>query len=211
MFSSEDKEAARIQREIVAGCKRGDLDAFERLYRMYSSKLYNVAYRMAGNAADADELLQEIFLHVYRRIETFRGESSIGTWLYRLATNQCLDFVRSKLGRQQHATDSLEELEMFEPASPGSWRPDAALDRLDLERAIAHLPPSYRAAFVLHDIEGFDHGEVSRQLGIAEGTSKSLLYKARVRLRRILRGEDGPHAAKGAEVKAFPARSPAEK
>jgi RNA polymerase sigma-70 factor (ECF subfamily) len=189
MFSSEDKEALRVSRDVVAGCKRHDLGAFERLYQQYSGRLYNVAYRMAGNAADADELLQEIFLQVYRRIDTFRGESSLGTWLYRLATNHCLDYIRSKQGRQAQATDSLDEVDGFEPVAPASWRPDAALDRLDLERAIAQLPPSYRAAFVLHDIEGFDHGEVGRQLGIAEGTSKSLLHKARLRLRKLLRGE----------------------
>ena len=211
MFSSEDNEAVRIPRDVVAGCKRHDLGAFEQLYRQHSSRLYNVAYRMAGNAADADELLQEIFLQVYRRIDTFRGESSLGTWLYRLATNHCLDFVRSKQGRQQQATDSLEDLESFEPVGPGSWRPDAALDRLDLERAIAQLPPRYRAAFLLHDVEGFDHGEVGRQLGIAEGTSKSLLHKARLRLRRLLRGEEPSSHARGPAALAFPARNPVDR
>jgi RNA polymerase sigma-70 factor, ECF subfamily len=190
MFSSEDKEAVHIPRDVVAGCRRHEAEAFEQLYRQYSGRLYNVAYRMLGNAADADERLQEIFLQVYRRIDSFRGESSLGTWLYRLATNHCLDYLRSKQGRQQHATDAIEDLEAFEPVANGSWRPDAALDRLDLERAIAQLPPSYRAAFVLHDVEGFDHGEVGRHLGIAEGTSKSLLHKARIRLRRLLRGEE---------------------
>ncbi len=211
MFSSEDSEAVRVPRDVVNGCKRHELPAFEKLYRQYSGRLYNVAYRMAGNAADADELLQEIFLQVYRRIDSFRGESSLGTWLYRLATNHCLDFLRSRQGRQQHVTDSIEDLESFEPVGPGSWRPDAALDRLDLERAIAQLPPSYRATFVLHDIEGFDHAEVGRQLGIAEGTSKSLLHKARFRLRRLLRGEEAPGRARSASALAFPGQGPVER
>ncbi|MEW5982388.1 MAG: RNA polymerase sigma factor [Acidobacteriota bacterium] len=191
MFSSQKVEGSRVDRNLVARCRRGEPSAQEELYRTYSGRLYNVAYRFAGNATDADDLLQDTFLQAYRRLDTFRGEASLGTWLYRLAVNCCLDHVRSKQGRQQHATGFLEDLDLPEPAAPASWSPGAALDRIDLERAVAKLPPSYRAAFVLHDVEGLDHREVGTMLGIAEGTSKSLVHKARLRLRALLRGQAG--------------------
>ena len=164
------------------------MPAFEQLYKRHSSRLYSVAYRMTGSAADAEDLLQEIFLQVYRRIDSFRGEAALATWLHRLAVNACLDFLRSKQGRRQQATDFIEDLDAVEPAAPASWRPDGVLNRLDLERAVAQLPPSYRRAFLLHDVEGLEHHEVSELLGIAEGTSKSLVHTARLRLRTLLRG-----------------------
>jgi RNA polymerase sigma-70 factor (ECF subfamily) len=173
--------------------------AFEELYRRHSGRVYNVAWRMTGSAADADDLLQDVFLQAYRRFDSYRGEAALGTWLYRLAVNACLDHLRSHQGRQGKATDFIDDVEGLEPVADPSWQPDRALDRLDLESAISRLPPSYRAAFVLHDVEGHKHHEVAAMLGIAEGTSKSLLHKARLRLRALLRGgpadEAGPPAA----------------
>ena len=174
--------------------------AFEELYRRHSSRLYSVAYRMTGSAADAEDLLQDIFLQVYRRIDSFRGEAALGTWLHRLAVNATLDFLRSKQGRRQQATDSLDDLDAVEPAAHASWRPDAALNRLELERAVAQLPPSYRQAFLLHDVEGLAHHEIGEMLGIAEGTSKSLVHKARMRLRLLLRGRGTAPAEVAAPV-----------
>jgi RNA polymerase sigma-70 factor, ECF subfamily len=189
MIPSHPPEADRADRDMAARCRRGELGAFEELYQRHSHRLYNVAYRMTGSAADADDLLQEIFLQVYRRLDSYRGEAALGTWMYRLAVNCCLDHLRSKQGRQQKATGFLEDLDAFEPEAPGSWRPDTVLDRMELERAITKLPPSYRAAFVLYDVEGLEHHEVGDMLGIAVGTSKSLVHKARTRLRLLLRGK----------------------
>jgi len=191
IIPSDRTEATRVDRDIVRRCRRGDVGAFEELYKRYGSRLYTVAYRMTGSGADAEDLVQDIFLQVYRRLDTFRGEAALGTWLHRLAVNACLDFVRSKQGRRQRVTDSAEDLDALEAPAAGPWRPDAALDRMDLERAIAQLPPSYRRAFLLHDVEGLEHHEIGETLGIAEGTSKSLLFKARTRLRVILRGRSG--------------------
>ena len=185
---SNRMNAGREDREMAARCRKGDVAAFEELYKRYSARLYNVAYRMTGSAADAEDLLQEVFLQVYRRFDSYRGEAALSTWLYRIAINACLDHVRSHQGRQQKATDFIEDLGGIEPAAGAIWRPDRALDRIDLEGAINRLPPSYRAAFVLHDVEGHEHHEVAALLGIAEGTSKSLLHKARLRLRTLLRG-----------------------
>ena len=212
MIPSERLEADRLDRNLVARCRRGEMPAFEELYKRHSSRLYSVAYRMVGSAADAEDLLQDIFLQVYRRIDSYRGEAALGTWLHRLAVNACLDFLRSKQGRRQQATDFIEDLDRMEPVAPASWRPDAALNRLDLERAVAQLPPSYRRAFLLHDVEGLEHHEVGEMLGIAEGTSKSLVHKARMRLRTILRGLPAQPAAAAGEVVPFAAagRRPGE-
>ena len=172
--------------ELVARCKAGDRAAFEALYRQHAPRLYNLAYRMLGNVSDAEDLLQEIFLAAYRKLSTFKGESALATWLYRLATNQCLDYLRSKASKTAHATTSLDDDaaggRRFEPATRGAF----TVTTLDLERAIAKLPEGCRAAFVLHDIEGFEHQEVAGLLGIAEGTSKSQVHKARLRLRELL-------------------------
>jgi RNA polymerase sigma-70 factor, ECF subfamily len=170
---------------LVERCRRGDLGAFEELYRLHSGRLYSVAFRMVGNASDAEDLLQEIFLSAHRKLETFRGESALGTWLYRLAVNLCLDYLRSRTGRAIQMTDAIDdEPGLFDAASQGLA--DRTVTRMDLERALAQLPEGCRAAFVLHDIEGLEHREIADVMGIAEGTSKSQVHKARLRLRALL-------------------------
>ncbi|HSK09433.1 MAG TPA: RNA polymerase sigma factor [Vicinamibacterales bacterium] len=172
-------------RELVARCLAGDRDAFEGLYRQHAGRLYNLAWRMSGGASDADDLLQEIFMQAYRKLDSFKGDASLGTWLYRLGVNLCLDRLRSRQGRMDLVTDSMDEESAPEVAAPG--RPaESNATRMDLERAIALLPPSYRSAFVLHDVEGYQHDEIARMLDISEGSSKSLLHKARRRLRTLL-------------------------
>ena len=170
---------------LVDRCRKGDLGAFEELYRQHAGRLYSVACRMVGNPSDAEDLLQEIFLSAHRKLDSFRGDSALGTWLYRLATNLCLDHLRSRAARTSQLTGTLDD----EPglADAGSRTlADSALTRMDLERALAQLPDGCRAAFVLHDIEGLEHKEVADALGIAEGTSKSQVHKARLRLRALL-------------------------
>lgn len=159
--------------------------AFEELYRAHAARLYSLALRMTGSEQDAEDLLQETFLQAHRKLGGFRGESTLGTWLYRLAVNQCLDFLRGPQARMARAAD------LFEDDGPGAPPPEmpvvpAAINRLDLERAIARLPAGCRAAFVLHDVEGFAHHEVASMLGVSEGTSKSQVHKARLRLRAML-------------------------
>jgi RNA polymerase sigma-70 factor (ECF subfamily) len=173
-------ELALIQR-----CREGDLGAFEELYRAHAGRLYSVALRLLGNNADAEDLLQEIFLAAHRKLDTFRGESALGTWLYRLATNLCLDHLRSRTARSNQITDSLDdETGLFDV--PSSTLAEQTVTKMDLERALARLPEGCRAAFVLHDVEGLEHREVGEVLGIAEGTSKSQVHKARLKLRAML-------------------------
>lgn len=178
---------AQGDRELAARCLGGDRAAFESLYRQHVGRLYNLAYRMSGGGDDADDLVQEIFLQAYRKLGSYKGESSLGTWLYRLAVNLCLDRIRSKMGRMAQVTDSIDEDDAEPVVSPGSPA-EINVARIDLERAIDTLPPSYRATFVLHDVEGYQHDEIARMLDISEGSSKSLLHKARLKLRKALRG-----------------------
>ena len=173
-------EAALVER-----CRRGELGAFEELYRAHAGRIFGLALRMLGNPADAEDQMQEIFLAAHRKLEGFRGEAALGTWLYRLAMNQILDHVRSRAARAGQVTDGMDDMSVL-PDKSGARLADRAIDRVDLERAIAQLPDGCRAAFVLHDIEGMEHQEVGEVLGIAEGTSKSQVHKARLRLRELL-------------------------
>lgn len=170
---------------LVERCRRGELGAFEEMYNQHAGRLYALAHRMLGNAADAEDAVQDTFLLAHRRLDSFRGEAALGTWLYRMAVNRCLDRLRSRTGREAQATDSLDEPERsWQPAA----RPDRPLERMDLKRAIARLPEGSRSVFVLHDVEGLEHREIGKLLGISEGTSKSQLHKARLRLREMLKG-----------------------
>jgi len=171
--------------ELARRSVEGDPAAFEELYRAHASRLYALLLRMTGSQQEAEDLLQEIFLNAHRRLGSFRGESALGTWLYRLATNHCLDFLRGRQNRMTRATDSLDDEGATEPRAHAPVVP-TAVSRVDLDRAIARLPPGCREAFVLHDVEGFEHAEIGSMLGISAGTSKSQVHKARLRLRALL-------------------------
>ena len=149
---------------------------------MHAGRVYNLACRLTGNVSDGEDLMQEIFVQVFRKLDGFKGESAVSTWIYRLATNQCLDFLRGREAKARKLTDPFEHETMLRPHAARPLR----ADRLDLERAIGRLAPGYRAAFVLHDVEGFEHHEVADILGIAEGTSKSQVHKARLKIREYL-------------------------
>ena len=178
-----DVKAADL--ELAQRCRQGDAGAFEEMYRAHAGRLYSLILRMVGATQDAEDLLQEVFLTAHRKLGSFRGESTLGTWLYRLAVNQCLDFLRGRQNRMARATDSLDEEGAPEPAQASPVVP-AAVTRLDLERAIAALPQGCRTAFVLHDVDGLEHREIAQMLGVSEGTSKSQVHKARMKLRAAL-------------------------
>lgn len=167
---------------LVARSRAGDGAAFEEIYARHAGRVYSLAYRMVG-ASEAEDLVQDVFLLAHRKLAQFRGDAALGTWLFRLATNHCVDVLRSRQVRMAERTSSLDTPEAAEPPAR---TPLAAVPSLDLERAIAALPPACRAAFVLHDVEGFGHQEVAAALGISEGTSKSQVHKARLRIRQYL-------------------------
>jgi RNA polymerase sigma-70 factor (ECF subfamily) len=177
-------EDAREDRRLVERLRGGEMTAFEELYRRHAPRLYNLACRMLDNATDAEDALQDSFLQVFRKIDSFKGDSALSTWLYRLTMNHCLDRLRSRAGRTDRLTEPLDDdARVMSSSGP---RVEAAVANIDLERAIAALPDGYRSVFLLHDVEGFDHREVGAILGIAEGTSKSQVHKARLRIREFL-------------------------
>ncbi|MGA1999133.1 MAG: sigma-70 family RNA polymerase sigma factor [Terriglobales bacterium] len=176
--------------EAIERAKRGDAESFEGLYVLHKRRVYSLCLRMTGNTAEAEDLTQEAFLQLYRKIASFRGESAFSTWLHRLAVNVVLMRLRKK-GLPQV---SLEET--LEPQQEGGPRKDigtrdnvlaGSIDRINLERAIERLPPGYRMVFVLHDIEGYEHNEIAEMLGCSIGNSKSQLHKARMKLRDLLK------------------------
>ncbi len=177
---SLDRDAKRREDdELVERARRGEMEAFEALYRRHSPNVFGLALRMLQNRADAEDMLQEIFLQAYDRLPGFEGRSAFGTWLYRLSVNRCLDHLRSRGAKEQSRNEPLT------PELPGRAS-NPGLRGLELERAIGELPPSSRAAFLLHHVAGFDHKEVGEMLGIAVGTSKSLVHRARTRLKEVL-------------------------
>ena len=180
--SKETTVNAATDADLAGRAAAGDVEAFEMLYRQHSARIYTLACRMAGSPEDGEDLLQEIFLQAYRKLGTYKGDAAVGTWLYRLALNHCLDYVRSRQAKMARLTDTLDGDASYQPTA----RRELPIARLDLERALERLPDGCREAFVLHDVEGFDHKEVANLLGIAEGTSKSQVFKARAKLRTLL-------------------------
>lgn len=185
--SGSDKlsEARAIQR-----AREGDPSAFEYLYRLHSRHVYAVCLRMVGNTTEAEDLTQEAFLLLFRKIHTFRGESAFSTWLHRLAVNIVLMRLRKKsppIVSIQATPDSEDEAVSL---NVDIGQPDLLLegvvDRINLKRCIAQLPVGYRSIFVLHDIQGYQHNEIAEILGRSVGDSKSQLHKARMRLRELL-------------------------
>ncbi len=172
--------------ELARAAAAGDSGAFEQLYRRHFRRVYALCFRMLGNSTEAEDLTQDVFTHLFNKIGSFRGESAFTTWLHRLTVNQVLMYFRRRSSRPEFTT---EEGETPVQIVKGTENPDRMpiVDRIALERAISQLPPGYRTVFVLHDVEGHDHFEIAEILGVSEGTSKSQLHKARLKLRQILR------------------------
>jgi RNA polymerase sigma-70 factor, ECF subfamily len=175
--------------ELVARAQRGEEQAFESLFHQHKQRVYSLCLRMIGNTADAEELTQEAFLQVFRKIHTFRGESAFSTWLHRLSVNIVLMRLRKKTVKETPLEDGVPMDDIDESRKEYGTRDlllAGSIDRWNLKRAIAQLPPGYKQAFVLHDIEGYEHNEIASLLGCSIGNSKSQLHKARVRLRKLL-------------------------
>ena len=184
---------AWTEAEAIRRAQAGDSTAFEFLYQLHSRRVYALCLRMVGNPADAEDLMQEAFLQLFRKIGTFRGESAFSTWLHRMTVN----VVLMRLRKKSPPTDSLEETLEPDAENSGPKRdvgaPDlrlsGAVDRVNLERSIEKLPPGYRTVFVLHDVQGYEHNEIAGIMGCSVGNSKSQLHKARTRLRELLQEE----------------------
>jgi RNA polymerase sigma-70 factor, ECF subfamily len=176
--------------EAIEAAKRGDGEAFAKLYNLHKRRVYTLCLRMLGNVSAAEDMTQNAFLHLFRKIESFRGDSAFSTWLHRLTVN----LVLMQLRKRGLNLVSLEET--IGPSDEDAPRRDfgsrdrvlaGSVDRVALERAVAALPPGYRMVFVLHDVEGYEHNEIAIMLDCSIGNSKSQLHKARLRLRELLR------------------------
>ena len=179
--------------EAIRLAQAGNAAAFEFLYGLHSRRVYALCLRMVSNPSDAEDLMQEAFLQLFRKIATFRGESAFSTWLHRMTVN----VVLMRLRKKALPVASLEET--TEPDEDGGGprkdvgapdlRLSGAVDRVNLERSIDRLPPGYRTVFVLHDVQGYEHNEIAGIMGCSVGNSKSQLHKARTRLRDLLQEE----------------------
>ncbi|MBA3440785.1 MAG: RNA polymerase sigma factor [Pyrinomonadaceae bacterium] len=167
----------------------GDVHAFEELYERHNRRVYSLCLRMTHNVVEAEDLTQEVFIQLFRKIGSFRGDSAFTTWLHRLAVNQVLMHFRKRgVMLEQTTEDGDIPVQMVR----GTENPNAmpVVDRIALDRAVAQLPTGYRTVFVLHDVEGYEHEEIARKMHISVGTSKSQLHKARMKLRALLRQQN---------------------
>lgn len=167
--------------ETVRRAQAGDPGAFRALYDSHVGRVFAVCLRLAGDRAEAEEHTQDVFVRAWERLGTFRGESAFSTWLHRLAVNEVLQARRSA-GRRSSRVTHTDDASLLDPPRPVTPSGTAT----DLEQAIAALPPGARTVFVLHDVEGYLHEEIARMTGIAEGTSKAQLHRARRLLREAL-------------------------
>ena len=171
--------------ELARAAAAGDSVAFERLYEQHHRRVYSLCLRMLGNSTHAEDLTQEVFLQLYRKLASFRGDSAFTTWLHRLTVNQVLMHFRRRGVKLEHTSEEGDFTNVVDTPLQ-STRRISMVDRLALEKAISQLPPGYRTVFVLHDVEGYEHNEISGLLEVSIGTSKSQLHKARMRLRELL-------------------------
>jgi RNA polymerase sigma-70 factor, ECF subfamily len=184
------KPGSSASSEAIRLAQQGDSGAFETIYRQHSRRVYALCLRMLRDPTEAEDLVQDVFVLLFRKIHTFRGESAFSTWLHRLAVN----LVLMRLRKKSPPTVSIEVTADLddESRSPSIdiGAPDllleGSIDRVSLERCIGQLPAGYRAIFVLHDIQGYQHNEIAEIVGRSVGDSKSQLHKARMRLRELL-------------------------
>jgi RNA polymerase sigma-70 factor (ECF subfamily) len=180
--------------ELVKRAQRGDSDAFASLFHAHKARIYSVCLRMTNNTAEAEDLTQDAFLQVFRKLATFRGDSALSTWLYRIAVNTVLMHFRKKVLRQISLDEPFSQDAKAVRREYGSRddRLSGSVDRIALARAIRELPDGYRTIFLLHEVEGYEHQEIAELLECSVGNSKSQLHKAKLRIRELLESSQGP-------------------
>ena len=187
---SQDKNPGRTETdlELVKRAQQGDSEAFAALFHAHKGRVYSICMRMTNNTAQAEDLTQDAFLQVFRKLSTFKGNSALSTWLYRIAVNTVLMHFRKK---------ALKQISLDEPSSQDAkqvrreygsrdGRLSGSVDRITLTRAIKDLPAGYRKIFLLHEVEGYEHQEIAKLLDCSVGNSKSQLHKAKLRIREFL-------------------------
>ena len=192
MTDPRQKKAADVdETEAIERAKQGDAEAFQLLYERHKRRVYSLCLRMTGNTAEAEDLAQEAFLQLYRKISTFRGESAFSTWLHRLSVNVVLMHLRKKglpvVSLEETTQGGVEDETPKKDFGADDIALAGSIDRLQLQRAVDSLPPGYRTIFVLHDVQGYEHNEIAAMVGCSIGNSKSQLHKARMKLRDLLK------------------------
>ena len=188
--------------EAIERAKNGDAEAFSFLYGLHKRRVYTLCLRMLGNVTEAEDMTQDAFLHLFRKLGSFRGESAFSTWLHRMTVNLVLMQLRKKGLQLVSLEETINPSEEDAPKRDfGARDPQlsGSVDRVTLERAVATLPPGYRMVFLLHDVEGFEHNEIATMLECSTGNSKSQLHKARLKLRELLRQPEALVAVDGSK------------
>lgn len=185
------RTAKRTDFELAQMATKGDMGSFEELYERHHRRVYSICLRMLQNASEAEDLTQDVFIQLYRKIGSFRGDSAFTTWLHRMAVNQVLMHFRKKTVKFEKTTEEGETPTQIVSGSDNPQRMQI-VDKIALENAIKQLPEGYKNVFVLHDVEGYEHEEVAKILGCSVGTSKSQLHKARLKLRKLLQKKANP-------------------
>jgi RNA polymerase sigma-70 factor, ECF subfamily len=197
--------------DLVRHAQEGDPDAFAYLFNAHKSRLYSVCLRMTNNTAEAEDLTQDAFMQIFRKLGTFRGDSALSTWLYRIAVNTVLMHFRKKALRQVSLDEPFNQDAKQVRREYGSkdGRLTGSVDRIALTRAIRELPEGYRTIFLLHEVEGYEHQEIAELLGCSVGNSKSQLHKAKLRIRELLgqAGKTTEVTETGARTSAAPKAS----
>jgi RNA polymerase sigma-70 factor (ECF subfamily) len=196
--AKKSKSKALSEADAIERAKQGDAQAFESLYNLHRRRVYSLCLRMTANTAAAEDLTQEAFLQLFRKISTFRGEAAFSTWLHRMAVNVVLMQLRKKGLPVVPLEDTIETEEETPRKELGGIDSvlSGSIDRLQLNRAIEALPPGYKTIFVLHDVEGYEHNEIAEIVGCSIGNSKSQLHKARLKMRELLKTSRAAKATK---------------
>ncbi len=177
--------------DLTQASSKGNMAAFEEIYQRHHRRVYSICLRMLQNASEAEDLTQDVFIQLYRKVGSFRGDSAFTTWLHRLTVNQVLMHFRKRNVKFEKTTEEGETPEQIVAGTANPFKMQI-VDKMALENAIEQLPTGYKNVFVLHDVEGFEHEEVARILGCSVGTSKSQLHKARLKLRKLLKKKANP-------------------
>jgi RNA polymerase sigma-70 factor (ECF subfamily) len=194
--------------DLVRRAQGGDPDAFAYLFSAHKTKIYSLCLRMTANTAEAEDLTQDAFLQAFRKLATFRGDSALSTWLYRVAVNTVLMQMRKKGLHAVSLDQPLDQPGGSVKREPGKLddRLSGSVDRIALTRAMKELPVGYRTIFVLHEVKGYEHHEIARLLRCSVGNSKSQLHKAKTRMRELL-GLDRRRASAAANAKGLPVKA----
>jgi RNA polymerase sigma-70 factor (ECF subfamily) len=176
---------------LTKAAAAGDMVAFEELYQRHHRRVYSICLRMLQNASEAEDLTQDVFIQLYRKVGSFRGDSAFTTWLHRLTVNQVLMHFRKRNVKFEKTTEEGETPVQIVSGTENPFRMPI-VDKIAIDTAIAQLPDGYKNVFVLHDVEGFEHEEVAKILGCSVGTSKSQLHKARLKMRKLLKKKANP-------------------